>query len=202
MARGNQSPAMPEALFSPGIQIQYKLPLGEQDRELSFLSFVDRDATLPEIHHLCDVMRRAGDRQRATHALPHIARHLDDIEYRNNDNKRRLAELNAGEKAMDEARAAKRQEFHVQLQDAVTRAEEVHRASGRHGEFKAGANVTRGPQANIEALVAAEQKEHAENQVQRTTLENEIKEGDRAIAKQKDLIAEYEALKAGEPANG
>ncbi len=201
MARGHEHPipALPEALASPGLIIRTSINLGEQDRIIQFEGFVDRDATLSEIHHLCDKIRKAGDRQRAIHALPAIRRHLDDVEYRNNDNKRRLAELNAGEKAMNEARAEKAQQLQVHLQDAVSQAQAEHERSGRRGEFKAPAQVTRGPVSQLEALREAEQKEHAENAVQRLTLENEIKEGDRAIAKQNELIAEYEALTADGP---
>ncbi len=203
MARGHQHqvPEVAAALVEPGLIIRTSINLGEQDRIIQFEGFVDRDASQAEIDFLCDKIRKAGDRQRAIHALPHMLRQLSDVEYRNNDNKKRLAELNAGEKAMDEAREAKRTEFEVYLSDAIMRAQEEHRVSGRRGEFKVPPAVTRVPQGNLEALRAAQEKDHAENQVQRTTLENEIKEGDRAIAKQKELIAEYEALRAGEPAN-
>ncbi len=176
MARGHEHPipALPEALAAPGLIIRTSINLGEQDRIIQFEGFVDRDASLSEIHHLCDKIRKAGDRQRAIHALPAIRRHLDDVEYRNNDNKRRLAELNAGEKAMDDARAQKRIELRTQLQDAVMRAEDEHIRSGRRGEFKAPASVTSRPSTELAALHDAEQKDHSENQVQRATLENEI----------------------------
>jgi hypothetical protein len=192
----HQAPQLTPSLVEPGIIIRMSINLGEQDRVLQFETFADRDETQAEIDRRCDVMRKTADRQRAIHALPHMRRQLDDIEYRNNDNRRRLAELNAGEKASDEVREEKRLELTTRLQNVIPRAEQDHQQSGRREAFKAPASVTRGPMAGLEALDIAAQKEHAENEVQRTTLENEIKEAMTAIAKQKDLIAEYEALRA------
>lgn len=195
MARGHQVPALPEALAAPGLIIRHGFNLGEQDRIVQFEGYVDRDAPLSEINHICDTMRKAGNRQKAAHALPQMRRHLADIEYVYNDNRRRLAELDAGEKAMDEARAAKRAELQTELQNAVSRAQDDHVASGRRSEFKPPASVTSRPMASIQILDETEKKEHAENAAQRATLKQEIVEGERgerAIARQKDLIAEYE----------
>jgi hypothetical protein len=203
MAKGHQYhvPELPQALVEPGIIIRMSVNLGAQDRVIQFETFADRDESQAEIDRRCDVMRRAGDRQHAIYALPDMLRRLEDIEYRTNDNKKRLAELNAGEKAMDEARAEKRKEFQAELQNAVSRAEDEHVRSGRRGEFKAPAGATRAPQAHLETLANAEAKDHAENEIQRAALRNEIRDGDRAIFQQKQLVAEHEALMRGEPAN-
>ena len=204
MAKGqNPGPQLTPALMEPGLIIRHGFNLGEADRIVQFEGFLDRDAALSEIHHMCDTMRKAGNRQKAAHTLPHMRRHLAEMEYVCNDNKRRLAELDAGEKAMDEARSVKRDELRMQLQNAVARAEDDHRQSGRRGDFKAPASVTSRPLASLQVLDEAEQKEHAENKATRTTLSYEIKDGERgerAIARQKDLIAEYEGWLRGEDA--
>jgi len=206
MAKGQTpAPQMTPALMEPGLIIRHGFNLGEADRIVQFEGFLDRDAALSEINHLCDVMRKAGNRQKAAHTLPHLRRHLEDMEYVYNDNKRRLAELDAGEKAMDEARAQKRDELRQQLQDAIARAEDEHHRTGRRGEFKAPASVTGRPLASLQVLDEAETKEHNENAAQRATLKHEIidgERGERAIARQKDLIAEYEGWLRGEDAAG
>ena len=196
-------PQMTPALMEPGLIIRHGFNLGEADRIVQFEGFLDRDAALSEINHLCDTMRKAGNRQKAAHALPHLRRHLEDMEYVLNDNKRRLAELDAGEKAMDEARAAKRDELQTELQNAVARAQDDHVTSGRRGEFKVPASVTSRPMASLQVLDEAEAKGHAENAATRATLNHEISDGERgerAIARQKDLIAEYEGWLRGEDA--
>ncbi len=203
MARQTPAPQLTPALMEPGLIIRHGFNLGEADRIVQFEGFLDRDSPLSEINHLCDTMRKAGNRQKAAHTLPHMRRHLEEIEYVLNDNKRRLAELDAGEKAMDEARARKRDEIRAELQGAVTRAEDEHQRSGRRGEFKAPASVTSRPMASLQVLDEAEAKEHAENAATRATLNHEIKDGERgerAILRQKDLIAEYEGWLRGEDA--
>jgi hypothetical protein len=203
MAKGHQHqvPELPQALVEPGIIIRMSVNLGAQDRIIQFETFADRDESQAEIDRRCDVMRRAGDRQHAIYELPGLLHRLEDVEYRTNDNKKRLAQLDAGEKAMDAARAEKRGEFQTQLQNAVSRAEEEHILSGRRGEFKAAAGITRAPQAHLETLAVAEAKDHAENELQRAALRNEIRDGDRAIFQQKQMVAECEAKMADAPAN-
>ena len=202
-ASGHQhpTPQLPEALAAPGLIIRMSVNLGEPDRILQFESFADRDASLGELNHLCDNMRKAGDRQRAIHVLPLIRRQLSDIETKHDENRVRLAELNAREKEMDAVRAEKAVELRNLLVVRVNAAEQDHRASGRRGEFKAPASVTGPIQSQLRTLEENEVRDHNEAAAQRATLDNELKEGDRALKKQGELIAEYEALLGEQPAN-
>ncbi len=59
--------------------------------------------------------------------------------------------------------------------------------------------------ASLQVLDEAEAKEHTENAATRATLNHELKDGERgerAIARQKSLIAEYEGWLRGEDAAG
>ncbi len=194
-------PSLPPALAEPGLIIRTSINLGEQERIIQFEGFIDRDSSQGEIDHLCDKMVRAGDRLRARHVLPSYRRNLEDVEYKNNDNKKRLAQLEAGLKAMDEAREEKRSELNQALSNRISAARDEHASTGRRGEFKPGANITATITTQLSQLTEAGAKEHAEAAVQRTTLEGEIKEGDRQIFKWKALIEEHEALAADGPAN-
>ncbi len=194
-------PSLPPALAEPGLIIRTSINLGEQERIIQFEGFIDRDSSQSEIDHLCDKMVRAGDRLRAKHVLPSYRRNLEDVEYKNNDNKKRLAQLEAGLKAMDEAREEKRFELQREQSEKISAARDEHYARGKRGEFEPGANLTSRFNAQINQLAEAHTKEHAEAAVQRTTLEGEIKEGDRQIFKWKALIEEHEALAADAPAN-
>ena len=194
-ARGQQQGALGlETAAKPSLIIRHSINLGEQERIIQFETFADRDTSIEEIDRQCDLMRRVSDRQRAIHVLPSYRRTLENIEYKHNGNVKRLRELDAGLGAMDEARAAKTRELQVQLDSALEQAERAHQASGRRGEFRppGGGEVGRIKGA-IDQLAANGQREHAEAQVQRSTLDGEIKEGERAIFQQKALIAEHEA---------
>lgn len=194
------TPELPAAIVSPGIIIRTSVNLGEQDRLIQFETFCDRDESENEINHRCDVMMRAADRQRAKHLLPSYKRNREDVEYKTNDNKARLAELEARLKAMNDARSEKVLELQKEMGDAIGRARDEHVDSGRRGAFKAPGALTSRFQTQIDQVLDAGVKEHNEAATQRSVLENEIKEGQRGLEKWDVLIREQEAL-ASEAAN-
>lgn len=203
MAEGYQHP-VPEiapALAQPGLIVRTSINLGEQDRIIQFEGFIDRDAEQAEIDHLCDKMVRAGDRLKARHMLPIYRRQLEDLEYRHTENRKRLAELEARLKAADEARLEKRTELSTQLAQAISDARDAHLASGRRGEFKPTPQVTQRIDVQISQLDEMQSREHNEAAQTRSTLDNELKEGQRAVDQAKKLIAEYEAMAREAPAN-
>jgi hypothetical protein len=200
MVEKHAIPTLAPALAEPGLIIRTSINLGEQERVIQFEGFIDRDSSQSEIDHLCDKMVKAGDRLRAKHVLPSYRRNLEDVEYKTNENKKRLAQLEAGLKAMDEAREQKRAELQTEQSNRLATARDEHVASGRRGPFNPGASLTSRFSAQINQLSEAHNKEHAEAAVQRSTLDGEIKEGDRQIFKWKALIEEHEKL-ANPPAN-
>ena len=136
------APQMPAAIAAPGLIIRSQINLGENERSIQFEGYIDRDSDQSEINHLCDKMVRAGDRLRAKHVLPKLYRTLEDAEHMLNGNKKRLAELEAGLVAMDEARDAKALELNGRLSEQINAARDAHVESGRRGEFKPPAAVT------------------------------------------------------------
>ena len=202
-AAGHQHPVpqLAPALAEPGLIIRMSINMGEPDRILQFESFADRDASVEELNHLCDNMRKAGDRQRAIHVLPLIRRQKDDIEVKHNENRARLAELNAREAAMNEAREEKRIELRNTLVARIEAARSDHVASGRRGEFKVPATVAGPVESDLRKLDENEVRDRNEAAQQRATLDNELKEGERALKKQRDLVDEYEALLGERAAN-
>lgn len=188
------TPELPPALTQPGIIIRASVNIGQQD-VLQFETFCDRDEVESEINHRCEVMIRVAARQRAKYLLPSYERQREDDEHKTNENKARLAELDARLKAMDEARAEKVEALRKEMGDAVARARDEHYASGRRGEFRPKPATTSNLQTQIDQVFEAGQKEHAEAAIERSRLDNEIKEGTRLLFKWDVLIQEQrEAL--------
>jgi len=195
----HEVPEVPAGVAAPGLIIRYGVNLGEQDRILQFEGFIDRDSDPAEINHLCDKIVGAGDRLRARHMLPTYRRQLEDVEHKHNENRARLAGMEAQLKAMAETRSAKIEELRIELSDKVKRASEEHYASGRRGAYNPPRSIVQGTEAQIDQLMENQRKEEAEAEIQRAALNNELKEGERAVYQLKRMIREQEAL-AGESA--
>ncbi len=190
----SDSKAPPEALTAPGLVIRHTINLGEEARTLQFETFVDRDSQLSEINHLCDVMRKASDRQRALHVLPSYRRNMEDTIYKQGEKIAQVAAIRDELAAMDEVRADRRRALEIQRDSDLSRAEAEHIHSGRRTPYKPRAAATRVEDSEMALLDANEKRAHDEADGQIKTLEAQIKTEGREIFMWKQLIAEHEAL--------
>lgn len=195
----------PAALAQPGLIMRLSQGLGTQTDVFQLEGFIDRDASQAEIDHLAEKMVRSAAKLKAKSELPNLRRSIENIEFKHNGNKVRLAEVNAAEQAQDEIWAEKIIALQLQLGNAESAAKQVHEASGRRGEFKAQGSVA-GQLGRIKTMIEqaeeARVKVHSEAAVQRATLDNELKDGERALTQMLTLLAETEALARGEDISG
>jgi hypothetical protein len=188
-------PTIAPALVQPGMVARLSINLGEQDRILQFETYFDRDENQTEINHRLDQMQKAADRKRAQHLLPSYRRNREDVEHKTNENRRRLAGVEAMLRESDKIRSEKLVELDTGLAVVIGGLRDAWYASGKRGEFKEPRTKdTAHYQTQIDALEAGATKERNEAQVQIAELQNEIKDGERALAKWDVLIAEHEAL--------
>lgn len=196
---------IPQAIAEPGLIARYTLAFGDQGTGIQLESFHDRDASQAEIDALCDKMVRAGDRVKARHQLPVFRRQLQGVEAKHIENKARKAGVLAQLETMAEARKEKVLQLTVRRDLKQKAAEDAWYESGRKGEFKpqgaAAADLSR-LNAEISQLEQNQTKDNNEAQAQLSVLDNELKEGDRAISQMQALIAEAEALARGEDVSG
>lgn len=196
---------VPAGIAEPGVILRLSQSLGGTNDVFQLEGGIDRDASQAEFDHLADKMARTAARLAAKSNLPGLRRQLENVEYKHNENRRRLAELNAGEDEVTKIRAEKVAELQVRAGQIETQAQEAYRATGRQGKFKPQGHVA-GELGKVRSAIASIEeagvKERNEAQVQRATLENELKDGERAVAQLNSLIRENEALVRGEDISG
>ncbi len=196
---------LPVEITAPGVVMRLSQSLGAANDVFQLEGSIDQDASQEEFDHLADKMVRVAARQRAIHQLPDIRRQLENVEYKHNDNRKRLAELNAGEAEAAKIRDEKAAELQQRAGKIESEAQDAHYASGRRGEFKPTGSVA-GELARVKAQLSqldeGMTKQRNEAAVQRATLENEVKDGERAVSQLTALIREQEALARGEDISG
>lgn len=205
MTGESPNPQTPEGIAAPGLIARYTLSFGDQGTGIQLESFHDRDASQEEIDFLCDKMVRAGDRVKAKHQLPVFRRQLESVEAKHADNLVRQAGVKAQLAAVTEERERQTLLLSAQRDQALKEAQDAWYASGKRGEFKpqgATSGMLGRLNAQITQLADHQTRDKNEAKVQLSVLENEIKEGDRALDQMRTLIAEAERVARGEDVSG
>lgn len=198
------TPEIPQAIAEPGLIIRLSQSLGSQSDVIQFEGFIDRDSEQGEINALCDKLVRAGARQRAKSELPGLRRQLEGVQHKTTENRARLASVIAAMNVYAEERKDRQLAKQLDHDRLLNEARDQHVASGRRGEFRPaagmGGNLNR-LKSEIEQLNGPT-KEENEYLQQKSVLDNEIAEGNRAMAQLTTLIVENERLAKGEDISG
>lgn len=194
------APEIAGALVAPGLIMRLNIGLGDQDI-FQAESFLDRGASQQEIDVLADKMVRAANRLKAKAQLPGYRRQLEHVETKLTENRERLAKLEAGLKAVEDVRREEAVRLKAKAEEVQTREQDAWIAEGRRTEFKLrGAALAEFNRLNqqIGALNASQTKDEGEAAQQRSVLQNEITEGERAAYQMGRMISEAEAQVRGE----
>lgn len=184
---------LPE-LIVPGIVIRTKVNLGQQDCEMGFELSVDRDEPIENLDAACDKVMGAALRQRAKMILPGWRHQREGVQFKYDENRKRLAEMEARLAESRKIRDEAIRRLEVIRDAAISAAAADWRDSGKRGEFKPQQQMLRPHDAKIEELRKAGDAEAGEANVQRAQLETELQEGFRALEQWNVMIREQEAL--------
>jgi hypothetical protein len=197
---------VPGAIAEPGMTLRVNIGLGEQDRVLQIESFIERECDQSELDTLVEKMVRAGNRAKAKTMLPMYRRQLRFQEGKLNENRGRVAAVEAKLTELDRLRKEKALELRKGHDELLRRDQDAWANNpGKRGEYKPAAAVvsklTRS-MTEIKSLEADQSKDEAEAAQQLSILENEIKEGQRVLGEVNDMIRECEMLARHEDISG
>jgi chromosome segregation ATPase len=187
-----------------GIAMRIELAAGEGGI-IGLTAIRPETDTQIELTFCLDKLMGAARAVRAKQQLPEIRHELDGAKILLNENRVRLAEIDAAFREAMTQRQEERTKATARSQEIYEEAATAHFASGRQGEFKPQGHI-QGSLTRLKGVIdqidAGQTKANEQHKVDRSQLENEIKKRRTAVEILERRIAECEALARGEDISG
>jgi hypothetical protein len=193
--------------MGPRITIQVQIPDGANGY-VSLATNVDQFVSRETIDNMTDKLHGAAVRIRAKTQLPALLHERDGEKSLLDDNRVRLAEMDAGHKARTRNRSEDAGKALAKRAEVYRAAADDHLQRGLRSDFSEELLRGRAKQeykalAATKTLIdAAQKKDDDEHAVTRSQLENEIKRREEGVKILERRIAECEAQIGGEVSNG